>query len=125
MTIYREAKILFDESMNGDKIFANKSRNQTYLLQQGDNLNRNIWEKICNISRTDYQTLYQKLNVTNLLECGESFYQSIIPDVLEKIDDYGYIQDCDGARIIKFDNFTFPLIVTKPRLPNFFRLLVW
>jgi arginyl-tRNA synthetase len=109
MKIYRDAKKLFDEN----NFFSDESREQTFKLQQGDELNTLIWKKICEISSKEYSKIYDILNVRNLLERGESFYQPIIPKVLELLTNDGLLKDQNGAKIIFLDNWTFPLIIVK------------
>jgi arginyl-tRNA synthetase len=53
------------------------------------------------------------LNIKNLTERGESFYQPIIPDVLKLLEQKGLIKDEQGAKIILLDNWTYPLMVVK------------
>lgn len=109
MNIYREAKLLFDS----DPLFSDNSRKQTHLLQQGDPFNRKIWEKICAISSNEYQKIYKILNVNDLIERGESFYQPLIPQVINKLESLKLLQDHEGAKIILLDHWTYPLIVVK------------
>lgn len=129
MEIYRNSKKMFDGEMKDgyieDKIqdidvklfadpkFAEDSRAQTYMLQQGDPFNTTIWKKICAISSKEYNTIYETLNVKNLTERGESFYQPIIPAVIELLDNAGLIKSENGAKIILLDGWTFPLMVVK------------
>lgn len=107
--IYREAKKLFDTS----KEFANRSRKETCELQQGNEQNQIIWKQICKISESEYQTIYQLLNINNLEQVGESFYQSLIPKVLGELESKRLIQTDNGAKIIRLQGHKYPLIVTK------------
>lgn len=109
MEIYRNAKKLFDT----DKIFANESREQTYKLQQGDEHNTAIWRTICKISSVEYSNIYKLLNIKHLTERGESFYQSIIPEVLKILKDKDLLILNDGATIIQFEGWEFPLMMIK------------
>lgn len=110
MTIYRNAKQEFDIK---DSDFADNSRKQTYYLQQGNEENKQIWKRICEISYSEYSKLYEMLNIKNLTECGESFYQQYIPQVLDILEHNGIIQIDNGAKMIKFENWSYPLIVVK------------
>jgi arginyl-tRNA synthetase len=42
------------------------------------------WQSICDVSRLEFETLYERLGVV-LEERGESFYNSRIPAVLEEL----------------------------------------
>jgi len=109
MEIYRSAKKSFDD----DKSFADNSRKETYNLQQGDETNMKIWKKICQKSSNEYNDLYKLLNVKNLIERGESFYQKYIPNVLTQIKDKNLSIIQDGAVMIKLDHWSYPLILVK------------
>lgn len=134
MKVYRNAKIMFDgkqgivdmiyhESdgcvtsrevvLGADPTFANGSREQTYKLQQGDEFNTKLWKCICKISSNEYSKIYNMLNIKHLIERGESFYQPIIPDVLDKIEAAGYLRAENGAKIIQLPGWSYPLIVVK------------
>jgi arginyl-tRNA synthetase len=131
MEIYRNAKQLFgekqkrtfvkasrkDRSISSDEkqnsAFADASRNQTYLLQNGDRFNTLVWKKICSISFDEYSKIYDILNVRNLIERGESFYQPFIPNVIELLNSKGLIKEEKGAKIIMLDSWEYPLIIVK------------
>jgi arginyl-tRNA synthetase len=110
MEIYRNAKKLFDDKATS---FANNSRNQTVSLQQGDGFNQTIWKRICEISSKDYTSLYRLLNINNLVERGESFYQQYIPDVIDMLTKNNLITIVEGAGMIMLDGWQQPLIVVK------------
>lgn len=109
MNIYREAKKMFDSDPN----FADNSRIQTYLLQQGDPFNTRIWTEICSISSNEYKKIYKMLNVHDLVERGESFYQPLIPGVIELLKSSNLLQEHDGAQIIMLEHWTHPLFIIK------------
>jgi len=124
MDIYRNAKREFDKKnttaieLNDTEIvniksFADESREQTYKLQQGDPLNTKIWKAICSISSKEYSGIYELLNIQHLTERGESFYQSIIPDVLKMLDESGMLINENGATIINLPEWTYPLMMIK------------
>jgi len=110
MEIYRNSKKLFDEK---DTKFADTSREQTFLLQQGDLFNNTVWKKICEISSKEYSNLYDLLNVRNLTERGESFYQNIISSVIDSLTVAGLVIEKNNAKIIMLDNWTYPLMIVK------------
>ena len=123
LPIYRSAKELFDNKDGATPMFADESRHQTYCLQQGsasadpadvrtNTENMMIWHKICEMSAVLYRGVYRKLMITDrLIDRGESFYNEYIPGVLSQIE--GMMYDEGGAKLIKFDDWDFPLIVVK------------
>ena len=69
---YKNAKKKFDE----DPEFKKKSQLKTVDLQKGDPDARKAWQFICQISRDNFEIVYQKLGV-HLTEVGESFYDDL------------------------------------------------
>jgi arginyl-tRNA synthetase len=105
--IYVEASKLF----NSDDEFKLKSREYVKLLQNEDEKTINIWKKICQISRNDYNKIYQMLNTTNLQEIGESFYNRFIPQIINELKENNVISLSNGAWI--FVNGDHHLILVK------------
>eukprot|EP01059_Diplonema_ambulator_P030389 TRINITY_DN5193_c0_g1_i1.p1 TRINITY_DN5193_c0_g1~~TRINITY_DN5193_c0_g1_i1.p1 ORF type:complete len:739 (+),score=359.58 TRINITY_DN5193_c0_g1_i1:67-2283(+) len=95
VTFYKAAKQRFDE----DAEFKAQSHKEVVALQSGNEVNLAAWKMICDISRKEFSTIYDKLNV-DLEECGESFYNPIIPKVLKLCEDKGLVELNEGAKII-------------------------
>ena len=81
-------------------------------LQSGDEFARKAWKILCEISRASFQQIYDRLGIT-LEERGESFYNEIIPGVVEKFNAKGMITESSGAKCIftKIDDV--PLMAVK------------
>jgi arginyl-tRNA synthetase len=106
--IYKESKKRFDE----DPQFKETSRLNVVRLQSGDPTCRTIWLALCDISRKEFQKVYDMLGVT-LEEVGESFYNPIIPGVIEELRSLNLVEQDAGMEIIKLPHFTIPLILRK------------
>uniref|UniRef100_A0A0D9UX06 arginine--tRNA ligase n=1 Tax=Leersia perrieri TaxID=77586 RepID=A0A0D9UX06_9ORYZ len=63
---------------------------QFWSLQGGEDKYRAAWEKICQISRMEFNLVYKRLNV-KLEEKGESFYNPYITPVLEELTNKGMV----------------------------------
>ena len=109
-TFYKAAKAKFDE----DVVFKKISQANVVLLQGGDKECRKIWQILCDISRKEFEKVYKRLNVT-VEECGESFYNSKIPPVIELLKNMGLVVSDGGAKCIFVPggNFAIPLMVQK------------
>jgi len=64
---YRRAKEQFDS----DLVFQEASRAEVVRLQSGNETSLKAWNYICNLSRIEFQDIYDKLQV-NLIERGQS-----------------------------------------------------
>ena len=53
-------------------------------LQGGNEINRAAWKMFCDISRLEFQKLYDRLEV-HLVERGESFYNAAMPALVDEL----------------------------------------
>lgn len=81
-------------------------------LQSGEPTCKEVWALLCDISRREFQKVYDRLGVT-LDEHGESFYNAMIPATIDTLTAAGLVSKDDGADIVRLDHFTYPLIVRK------------
>ncbi|KAG5067682.1 hypothetical protein JHK85_000059 [Glycine max] len=131
---YKASKVRFDS----DPEFKLRAQQAVVRLQSGEIKYRKAWKQICDVSRAEFDKVYQRLgvqleeralafgvtiiNITDeracflavcLLYYGESFYNPYIPGVLEKLDNLGLIEESDGARVIYVEGVDIPLIAVK------------
>lgn len=106
---YKKAKARFDE----DEDFKETSRLNVVKLQAGDEECRLIWQILCDISRKEFEKVYKRLDIT-LEECGESFYNSKIPDTIEAFNKAGLLRvEEGGARCVFVPKYKIPLMLQK------------
>ncbi|XP_062230845.1 arginine--tRNA ligase, cytoplasmic-like isoform X1 [Phragmites australis] len=105
---YKASKHKFDN----DPDFKDRAQQAVVRLQGGEEKYRDAWKKICEVSRSEFDLVYKRLNV-DLEEKGESFYNPYIPQVLEELNDKGLIKESEGARVIFIEGHQIPLIVVK------------
>lgn len=106
--LYKAAKQRFDE----DAEFKERSKAQVVLLQSGDEKSRKVWKTLCEISRKEFQKVYDRLGVS-LKEMGESFYNPIIPGVLDKVRAKGLMEDSNGAEVVFTSKYKQPFLLVK------------
>jgi arginyl-tRNA synthetase len=105
---YKASKHRFDN----DPEFKERAQQGVVRLQGGEEKYREAWKKICDISRSEFDLVYKRLNV-ELEEKGESFYNPYIPQVLAELSSKGLIQESEGAQVIFIEGYQIPLIVVK------------
>lgn len=88
------------------------SRKTVVALQSGDPGCKEVWTLLCDISRKEFQKVYDRLGVS-LDEHGESFYNSMIPAAIDDLAAADLLTRDDGADIVRLEHFTYPLIVRK------------
>lgn len=97
---YREAKQRFDN----DEAFKRQSQQAVVALQGGDKAKRQAWQHLCELSRAQYQGIYDLLDV-HLEERGESFYQPFLAQVVADLKDLGLLTMHEGAACVFLEDF--------------------
>ncbi|KAG9394740.1 arginine--tRNA ligase [Carpediemonas membranifera] len=92
VTFYKRAKAHFDEDLE----FKEEARRTVVKLQSHSPDEYAAWKKICELSRADFQVIYDMLKVS-IAECGESFYNPLIPVVIKMMEDEGKAELDNGA----------------------------
>ena len=114
VAFYKRAKQRFDE----DEAFKEASRQEVVRLQSGAEDSVRAWQLLCEQSRREFQTIYDRLDI-HLTERGESFYNPLLAAVVEDLDKLGLLVEDQGAKCVFLEGFTnkdgqpLPLIVQK------------
>jgi arginyl-tRNA synthetase len=114
VTFYKQAKIRFDE----DETFRETARKEVVKLQAGAEDSFHAWKLLCDQSRREFQIIYDILAI-KLTERGESFYNPLLPGIVEELDKQGLLVEDAGAKCVFLEGFTnkegqpLPLIVQK------------
>lgn len=109
---YKESKKRFDE----DEAFKKRAYDRVVKLQSGEPNCTKAWQQICDVSRKEFQLIYDSLDV-KLIERGESFYQSRMESLVKTLNETGFLEEDEGRKImwgIKGDDFGgIPLTIEK------------
>ena len=105
---YKESKLRFDS----DEEFKLRSQAAVVKLQAGDEEMIAKWKRICEVSRQEFEEIYRLLDI-KIEERGESFYNSMIPDVLDELIEKKIAVTNDGALCIFQEKDGPPLICRK------------
>jgi len=114
VTFYRQAKQRFD----ADETFQETARQEVVRLQAGAEDTLHAWKLLCEQSRKEFQVIYDLLDI-HLNERGESFYNPLLPGVVEELEKIGLLVEDQGAKVVFLEGFTnregepLPLIVKK------------
>lgn len=100
---YREAKKNYDE----DEEFAARARAYVVKLQGGDEYCRAMWRKLVDITMTQNQISYDRLNVTLTKDdvMGESLYNSMLPGIVADLKAKGLAVESEGATVVFLDEY--------------------
>jgi arginyl-tRNA synthetase len=114
---YKEARVAFD----GSEEFQDRARQRVVLLQGGDAETQRLWGLLVELSTKHFNTVYEMLGVhlTDDDLAGESTYQPLMPEVIERLRALDLLTESDGADVVFPPGFTnrdgdpLPLIVQK------------
>ncbi|XP_030836351.1 arginine--tRNA ligase, cytoplasmic-like [Strongylocentrotus purpuratus] len=106
---YKESKVRFD----GDEEFKKRAYKMVVRLQGGEPSIIKAWELICDISKTEFNKIYARLDVKNLIPRGESFYQERMNVVVQKLEAGGHLEFDDGRKIMFTPDSAVPLTIVK------------
>lgn len=100
---YRAAKTHYD----ADAAFAERARNYVVKLQSGDEYCREMWRKLVDITMTQNQITYERLNVTLTRKdvMGESLYNPMLPGIVADLKDKGLAVESEGATVVFLDEY--------------------
>ncbi|MEY2400166.1 MAG: arginyl-tRNA synthetase [Ilumatobacteraceae bacterium] len=114
---YKQARAQFDASEE----FQDRARNRVVMLQSGDPETLRLWKLLVDLSMQYFNRLYRKLGVllTDDDLAGESTYNDLLPEVVERLRAAGLLEESDGAEVVFPPGYTnregepLPLIVQK------------
>lgn len=100
---YRDAKKHYDE----DEVFAERARNYVVKLQGGDTYFLEMWRKLVDITMTQNQITYDRLNVTLTRDdvMGESLYNPMLPGIVADLKAKGLAVESEGATVVFLDEY--------------------
>lgn len=100
---YRDAKKHYDE----DEAFAERARSYVVKLQGGDEYFRKMWRQLVDITMSQNQLTYDRLNVTLTRDdvMGESLYNPMLPGIVADLKAKGLAVESEGATVVFLDEF--------------------
>jgi len=109
---YKASKKRFDDEPD----FKKRAYKRVTDLQGGDADIKKAWLIICEASRKEFQQVYDRLGVT-LKERGESFYNPLMPPLVEELKKQGLCTKADAEDddrwIVRIPDCENPLIMVK------------
>lgn len=116
-SFYQAARGKFE----ADDSFRERSRARVVALQSGDPETRRLWRILVDQSVAYFTEIYAKLDISLTLDdvVGESYYNSMLSDVVDDLKEAGLLVTSDGALCVFPPGFTnrenerLPLIVQK------------
>ena len=86
-----------------DGVWKDACRAELVKLQQGDAENLELWKKFIEISIGEFERMYSKLGVKFDTYRGESFYNPMMPGVVDRLLDMKLAEESEGALIVNLE----------------------
>ncbi|VDN13204.1 unnamed protein product [Dibothriocephalus latus] len=116
-TFYKASKKRFDE----DEEFKKRAYEAVVKLQAHDPLYIRDWQKICDISKREFDEIYRRMDIKDLVPRGESFYQSRMESLVAELKSKNLLENDDGRQIPQLRNPVFLLPIFTFDSPLYFR----
>ncbi|HUU43227.1 MAG TPA: arginine--tRNA ligase, partial [Planctomycetota bacterium] len=110
-TIYREVNDLAET----DASTAEAARAEVVKLHSGDDENLRIWNAVMNTSIAELDATYARLGVTFDRTLGESFYNSMLPDVVDDLEHKDIARESEGALVVFYEDDRYPPFLVRKR----------
>jgi arginyl-tRNA synthetase len=97
--IYKQAS----ERAKSDDAFAQAARAELAKLQNGDPENTALWQKFVAVTKSELDKVYERLEVRFDTWYGESFYNPMLPGVVELLKEKQLVREDQGALCVFFN----------------------
>ncbi len=87
-----------------DGVWKEQCRAELVKLQQGDAENLALWKRFIDISIGEFERMYKKLGVQFDTYRGESYYNSTMPGIVDRLEKMGLAEESEGALVVKLDS---------------------
>ncbi len=98
-----------------DESVLNECRSNFKKLENGDEYCTELWEKFKSLSLKEFQKVYDLLGSSFDSWNGEAFYTDKMPEVIEKLEQSGKLEESEGAKIVDLEKagISTPIIIEK------------
>ena len=111
--------VLFSEESKKNPALEDEAREELKKLQLGDEHNQKLWKEFIDISLKEYNKVYDRLDVNFDYYYGESFYNDLMPSVLEELKKKSIAREDQGALVVFFENDKLPPAIVQKKDGSF------
>ncbi len=91
------------KAKEADGAWKEACKRELVKLQQGDPENLALWKRFIDISIGEFDRMYRKLGVTFDTYRGESYYNPMMPGVVERLQKMGLAVESEGALVVNLE----------------------
>ena len=111
--------VQFSDEVKKNPALEYEAREELKKLQLGDEDNQKLWKEFIDISLKEYNKIYDRLDVNFDYYYGESFYNDMMPSVLEELKEKGIAREDQGALVVFFENDKLPPAIVQKKDGSF------
>ena len=111
--------VLFSDKAKKDPTLEDEAREELKKLQLGDEDNQKLWKEFIDISLKEYNKVYERLDVNFDYYYGESFYNDMMPSVLEELKKKNIAREDQGALVVFFEDDKLPPAIIQKKDGSF------
>ena len=111
--------VLFSDKAKKDSALEDEAREELKKLQLGDENNQKLWKEFIDISLKEYNKVYERLDVNFDYYYGESFYNDMMPSVLEELKKKNIAREDQGALVVFFEDDKLPPAIVQKKDGSF------
>ena len=101
------------KAKEADGAWKEDCKRELVKLQQGDPENLALWKRFIDISIGEFDRMYKKLGVTFDTYRGESFYNPMMPGVVEKLQQMGLAVESEGALVVNLEAEKLGVVIVR------------
>lgn len=105
--------VLSHQTCDKDSAWKDQARAELVKLQAGDPENLALWQTFIDLSLTEFNRIYARLGVSFDLVRGESFYNSALPGVIEKLIALHVVRESEGALVAFLEDEKLPPCIVR------------
>ncbi|MCB9758242.1 MAG: arginine--tRNA ligase [Alphaproteobacteria bacterium] len=95
--------VRFHEAAKDDPALDDLARAETAKLQSGDPENLALWSQFIDVSMIEFNTIYERLDVSFDVVYGESHYNERLQSLVDELLAAGVAADSEGAVVVPFE----------------------
>ena len=111
--------VLFSDKAKKDSTLEDEAREELKKLQLGNEDNQKLWKEFIDISLKEYNKVYERLDVNFDYYYGESFYNDMMPSVLEELKKKNIAREDQGALVVFFEDDKLPPAIVQKKDGSF------
>src|SRR5688572_2553674 len=98
--LYKKGNDAYEQS----EASANEAREELVRLQNGDPENNAIWKRMIDLSLREFDKIYARIGVSFDHVLGESYYNSALKGIVQRLQQVGLARESEGATAVFFED---------------------